>query len=123
MDTQVLLSLIGVVLGIALVMLLSFQGVSALFSAVAAAAIMLLFSGLDVQNGVLKEYAAGLANQVSSVLMMFVCGGYECDELYAERGGIYFQLFRCKVQLYCTDDHWYPASSRRTEYRYLSHHV
>ena len=71
MDTQVLLSLVGVILGIALVMFLSYQGVSALFSAVAAAAVMLLFSGLDVQNGVLKDYAGGLASQVSSVLMMY----------------------------------------------------
>ena len=40
MDAQVLLSLVGVILGIALVMFLSYQGVSALFSAVAAAAVM-----------------------------------------------------------------------------------
>lgn len=71
MNTQILLSMIGVILGVALVMYLSFQGVSALFSAVAAAAVMLLFSGLDVQNGVLKDYAGGLAAQVSSVLMMY----------------------------------------------------
>ena len=71
MTTEVILSLIGVILGIALVIFLSYQGVPTLLSAVGAAIVILLFSGLNVQNGVLTDYADGLASQVGSVLMMY----------------------------------------------------
>lgn len=71
MSTQIILSLLGVILGVGLIIFLSYQGVSTLFSAVLASGIILLFSGMDIQSGVLTNYAEGLSGQVKSVLMMY----------------------------------------------------
>ena len=71
MSTQVVLSLIGVVLGVSLVIFMSFKGFSTLMSAVLSSIIILLFSGLNVVDGVVSVYADGFGSQVVSVLVLY----------------------------------------------------
>lgn len=71
MTTEILLSCIGVVLGVAAVIFLSYKGLPALLSAVVGSIIMLLLSGMDIQAGILNDYAAGFSTQIKSILMMY----------------------------------------------------
>lgn len=71
MSSEVLISMIGVIVAIVLVIVMSLKGISALMGAVIGAGIILATSGLDVVTGLTQDYAQGFATQVTSVIMMY----------------------------------------------------
>lgn len=66
------LSLIGIVVGLIILIYLSYKGVSILVTAPIATIVVLLFSGMDVVKGMSSEYSSTLSNFVMNNYLLLV---------------------------------------------------
>lgn len=75
METTALISFIGIILGVAVFIALSFKGNNLAVSAAIGAIVILLFGGVNVVTGLTDYWVAGLASSVKSYFMIFTLGG------------------------------------------------
>ena len=75
METTALISFIGIILGVAVFIALSFKGNNLAVSAAIGAIVILVFGGVNVVTGLTDYWVAGLANAVKSYFMIFTLGG------------------------------------------------
>ena len=75
METTAFISFIGIILGVAIFIGLSFKGNNLAVSAAIGAIVILLFGGVNVVTGLTDYWIVGLANSAKSYFMIFTLGG------------------------------------------------
>lgn len=79
------LSVIGLVIAIAVLMVLAYKGWSIIIYSALSTLIVCLFSGIDLWDGLVNSWAAGTGSYVSTWLLLFV-GGSIFGKIYQETG-------------------------------------
>ncbi len=67
-------SIIGVILGVAVLVIGSMRGYSVFISAIAGSIIMALFSGIALQDAILESFVTGFVNFIKGNFMVFAAG-------------------------------------------------
>ena len=67
-------SIIGIIIGLAILVVLSMRGISVFISAILASAVMALFSGISLQQAILSDFMAGFVGFVNGNFMVFAAG-------------------------------------------------
>lgn len=85
MNTDVLLSCVGLLAAIAVLMILSYKGWSILIYSAIATLIVCLFCGMDLWDGLVNGWAAGTGDYVGTWLLLFL-GGAIFGQIYERTG-------------------------------------
>ncbi|MBR1456698.1 MAG: GntP family permease [Oscillospiraceae bacterium] len=75
METTALISFIGIIVGVALFIFLSFKAMNLCVAAALGAVVILLFNGGNIYQGIVDFYVVGLANAMKSYFLIFTMGG------------------------------------------------
>ena len=75
METAVVLSFIGIIIGVALFIFLSFKGNNLAVSAAIGALVIILFNGGNIITDITDYWVTGLSGAVKSYFMIFTLGG------------------------------------------------
>jgi H+/gluconate symporter and related permeases len=96
MDSSVMISFIGIIVGVIFFIFISAKGLNLTISAGLGAVLILLFSGVNLVTGLNEFWITGLSNASRSYIMIFVLGGI-FGKLFDQGGGarrIAFSLLR-----------------------------
>lgn len=75
MEAAVVISFIGIILGVALFIFLSFKGNNLAVSAAIGALVIIIFNGGDIVTGITDYWVTGLSGAMKSYFMIFALGG------------------------------------------------
>lgn len=75
METMVIVSFIGIILGVALFIFLSFKGNNLAVSAAIGALVIIIFNGGNVVTDITEYWVTGLSSAMKSYFMIFALGG------------------------------------------------
>ena len=75
METVAIISFIGIIIGVALFIFLSFKGNNLAVSAAIGALVIIVFNGGDIVSDITEYWVTGLSSAVKSYFLIFTLGG------------------------------------------------